>query len=351
MSKKQIVIAIFDDRYVASLELDFLKNAADDIQLETITEENYFNDYFNTAQKIDCLIIDENLYSEAVKRQGISNVFVLTDDTEYSDTDYYTNCISKFSSVKEILHKVYGKLGIKLGNGNKKSGSDSASAIMVYSPVGGVGTSTIAIALCHQLGMLNKKVLYLNMETVQNYQWIFQRDEYLDNGLERYMTRHDTGIVHKIKESVWHYEFDCIKPFRNSRLSYGLDDNDYIFAIQELLKAKIYDYIVIDTSSDFNMLNVKISDICNKVLTVLDQRIYSIYKVQQFLQCINYQDEEKFLFICNKLNDWEQNYLSQFAVNINLIEQIPYIYSEYGCLTLDDIIKNKIAKLAALILL
>lgn len=119
MTRKHIVIAMYDEKYVASLEIGFLKNAYESIRLETITEEGFFEQYFNTPQIIDCLIIDEKLYTENISRQGINQVFVLAGDDSEENKYYYANVISKFSSVKEIIHKVTGKLGISMGIGEK----------------------------------------------------------------------------------------------------------------------------------------------------------------------------------------------------------------------------------------
>ncbi|MBD5096190.1 MAG: AAA family ATPase [Lachnospiraceae bacterium] len=349
MTKKHIVIAMYDEKYVASLEIGFLKNAYESIRLETITEESFFEQYFKTPQIIDCLIIDEKLYTESISRQGINQVFVLVSDDSEENKYQYANVISKFSSVKEIIHKVTGKLGISMGISEKQDGEAGTTLIMVYSPVGGVGKTTAAMALCYQLGLLNKRVIYVNFDTIQNYQWIVNREEYIENGLERYMTRHDISVADKLSEEVWQCGFSCAKPFKSSKLSYGIKNSDYLFAIEELKKTNKYDYIVIDTMSDLGELNLSVLDKCDKVITVMDQSAYGVYKVMKFLECINYQDNEKFMFLCNKYYEGGYDYLQQCPVDI--IEKIPYLYSQNGCLTLDEIKSNGLMKMAALILL
>lgn len=349
MTKKHIVIAMYDEKYVASLEIGFLKNVSESINLETITEESYFEQYFNVSQRIDCLIIDEQLYTENVSRQGISQVFVLVNDDSEEKKDYYANVISKFSSVKEIIHKVTGKLGISLGVNGNQAGETGTISIMVYSPIGGSGKTTIAMALCYQLGCLNKRVLYVNFDTIQNYQWILNKDEYVENGLERYMTRHDTSVADKMSEETWQCGFACAKPFKSSKLSYGIKNSDYLFAIEELKKTNKYDYIVIDTMSDLGELNVNVLDKCDKIITIMEQSAYGVYKIMKFLQCINYQDNEKFMFLCNKYYEEGYDYLSQCPVDV--IEKIPYLYSQNGCLTLEEIKSNSLMKTIALILL
>lgn len=349
MTKQHIVIAMYDEKYVASLEIAFLKNAYESIRLETITEEHFFEQYFKAPQEIDCLIIDEKLYTENISGQGIHQVFVLAGD-DCDESKYYSaNVISKFSSVKEIIHKVTGKLGISMGISEKRDGEASATFIMVYSPIGGAGKTTAAMALCCQLGLLNKRVIYVNFDTIQNYQWIMNREEYIENGLERYMTRHDISVGDKLAEETWQCGFDCAKPFKSSKLSYGIKNSDYLFAMEELKKTNKYDYIVIDAMSDLGELNVSVLDKCDKVITVMDQSAYGVYKVMKFLACINYEDNEKFMFLCNKYYDGGYDYLQQCPVDI--IEKIPYLYSQNGCLTLDEIKSNGFMKRTALILL
>lgn len=57
--------------------------------------------------------------------------------------------------------------------------------IMVYSPVGGVGKTSVALSLCYQLSLLNKNVLYINVGDIQNHPFYLNKEGYVENSFER----------------------------------------------------------------------------------------------------------------------------------------------------------------------
>ena len=69
MAEISIVIASLDQKYLSSLELSFTKKVASNVSLEIITDYQYLLEFFSIPQKIDCLIIDEDLYSETIDKQ------------------------------------------------------------------------------------------------------------------------------------------------------------------------------------------------------------------------------------------------------------------------------------------
>ncbi|MCM1288719.1 MAG: AAA family ATPase [Clostridium sp.] len=301
MAEISIVIASLDRKYLSSLELSFTKKVASNVSLEIITDYEYLLNFFSIPRKIDCLIIDEDLYSEMVDKQHINCVFLFTEQTtdslqRFNNIEY----IYKFSSVKEIFHKVVGKMGLDINNG-KRDGSKSVktSTIMVYSPIGGSGKTIVALGLANQLADLNKKVLYLNVQSLQDFQPMVGDYGYCENGFDRYLMRKDPNVAKEMQRSVVNVGFDCLRGFKGSMLSYGITDEHYIFLIQNLVESKMYDYIIVDSSTEFSSINSKIMSFSDKVVVVATQGRSEEYKINSFIHSIEYS-EDKFLFVCNK---------------------------------------------------
>ncbi len=77
-----------------------------DVDLEVITEELYFSEYFSQARQADALVVGEELYSSELQRHNIGNIFVLIEQIEdYSPSNEMTK-IFKYSSTKEIYNQV-----------------------------------------------------------------------------------------------------------------------------------------------------------------------------------------------------------------------------------------------------
>lgn len=301
MAEISIVIASLDRKYLSSLELSFTKKVTSNVSLEIITDYEYLLNFFSIPQKIDCLIIDEDLYSEMIDKQHINCVFLFTEQTtdslqRFNNIEY----IYKFSSVKEIFLKVVGKMGLDINNGEREgSKSVKTSTIMVYSPIGGSGKTIVALGLANQIADLNKKVLYLNVQSLQDFQPMIGDYGYCENGFDRCLMRKDPNVAKEMQRSVVNVGFDCLRGFKGSTLSYGITDEHYIFLIRNLVESKMYDYIIVDSSTEFSSINSKIMSISDKVVIVATQGQSEEYKINSFMQSIEYS-ENKFLFVCNK---------------------------------------------------
>ena len=109
MSKKNVVIVESDENYISSLEFLLATREEKGISLELISSVEYLKEYLTSSRRIDCLIIDENLLFDAVFRQQIGILFVLS---EHGDQNNRTSdpgnveYIDKYAGVKEIFHKI-----------------------------------------------------------------------------------------------------------------------------------------------------------------------------------------------------------------------------------------------------
>ena len=82
MAKPRIIIADTDAGYIIPLQLKFAEDFFEKVDLEIITDTDYFEALFSTPQKIDILIVSEDLYSTAMQRHNISHIFVMNEQYE-----------------------------------------------------------------------------------------------------------------------------------------------------------------------------------------------------------------------------------------------------------------------------
>lgn len=110
MAKPRIIIADTDISYIIPLQLKFVEDFFEKVELEIITEEDYFETLFSTPQRADILIVSEELYSQAMQRHNISHIFVMNEQYEEEQTaDLNVNHIFKYTSIKEIFNEITGK--------------------------------------------------------------------------------------------------------------------------------------------------------------------------------------------------------------------------------------------------
>ena len=107
MKKPIIVLADTDENYLAPLEEKFIDETGDHIDLEIITDPLFFNEYFSQPQKIDILVISEDLYRTDLHRLNIRYIFLLTEEPDEGGTDdLRCHSIYKYTSTKEIYHRI-----------------------------------------------------------------------------------------------------------------------------------------------------------------------------------------------------------------------------------------------------
>jgi Pyruvate/2-oxoacid:ferredoxin oxidoreductase gamma subunit len=151
MANIKILMADTDDKYLMPLERKFIDGLEDKADLIVITDPGYLKQYFSTPQKLDILIINEELYDVALERHDIANVFILTEE-EKSPRDTETNQIYKYTSVKEIYAEVINKSSAKNASFNN---TEETRVLMIYSPIGGIGKTSVILII--------KNIMLLNI--------------------------------------------------------------------------------------------------------------------------------------------------------------------------------------------
>ena len=110
MAKPRVIIADTDYNYIIPLQLKFVEDYFEEVELEIITDEAYFEALLATPQRAEVMIISEELYSLAIRRHNIAHIFLMTEQYEEDQTaDLNINRIFKYTSIKEIFNEITGK--------------------------------------------------------------------------------------------------------------------------------------------------------------------------------------------------------------------------------------------------
>ena len=87
MNKLSIMLVDTDERYLMPIELKFIEELEDKIDIIVISDEGYLKEYFSTPRNIDILVINENLYSYEFEKHNIGNTFILTEKESQVGTE------------------------------------------------------------------------------------------------------------------------------------------------------------------------------------------------------------------------------------------------------------------------
>lgn len=342
MSISKVIIADTDLNYIAPLQLKFVQNFMDEIELEIITSVNYYEEYFSKPQKAAVLVVSEDLYTAALLKHNIDNIFVMMekyDDSETGETG--VTRLFKYTSIKEIFNEIVGKSASALNAIQKvKQGTQ---IIVVTSANGGAGKTTVAMGLSACLVKNYKKVLYINACRLQTFQYMLENKTPIFSA-ETYakLMDSDSEIYQDVKHVIRQETFSYLPPFRASLLSLGLNYSVYENIIMGAKQSQEYDYIVIDTESTFDVAKAKLLDMADKVVLVSEQSLCSIMAMNALVSNINGITSEKYIFVCNKFAKEKYNALNSPDVEakFNNNEYIEY-FEVNGSLRVEPLSKNK----------
>lgn len=320
MSKPRIIIVDDDMSYVLPLQQKFAEDMFDKVDLEIFTDKEYFEHFLSIPQKATVLIVSERIYTSAVQKHNFRNIFVLTESYEEEDYPNNITILYKYTSMKEIFSVILGKTDGLIEN--EVFSSKEPQLILITSAAGGMGKTTVAMGLAAALSKKYKRVLYLNSDYLQSFQWLLHNHTPInDNEVYMKLAKNDTNVYQSVKHLIRNEIFDYLPPFKNALLSLGLEHSIIAEIAMQAKLSKDYDYIVVDADSCFDLEKLKLIGNADKVMIIMTQHHMAVHSSNQFISNIDITDKEKFVFVCNKYDESHNNSIVllsdmlDFAVN------------------------------------
>ncbi len=351
MAKPRIIIADTDLNYIIPLQLKFVEEFLGKIELEIITDREYFDNLFSTPQRAEILIVSEDLYDSSLQRHNISNLFLMMEQYEEGQTDELNlNRLFKYTSIKEIFNEIVGKSAgaLNIDARDKKE----SQIVLVCSACGGVGKTTVALGISACLTKSFKKVLYISAARLQSFQRILKNTSVISAGdVYAKLSGANENIYSEIKHIIRKEVFSYLPPFKASLMSLGLPYSIYEKIALSVKKSNDYDYIVIDADTTFDEDKARLLNMADKVIVVTEQTNTSVFATNILVSNINGTNSEKYIFVCNNFDKDDDNALIspnmalKFAVN-DYIEHFGH-YDQMRCEELSK--DNGIQKTAFLV--
>lgn len=342
MARPRIIIADTDVNYILSLQLKFIEEFFEKIDLEIITDRNYFENMFESPQRAEVLIVSEDLYDLSIQKHNIGNVFLMTEKNEEEQTaDLNVTRIFKYTSIKEIFNEILGKSASVLNlECNVKQ---ETQIILVYSASGGTGKTTIALGLCKVLANNYKKVLYINASRIQYFQRLLENKTPISStDIYTKLAIANDKIYENIKHIIRNEDFSYMPPFKAPLMSLGLQYSLYKKLALSAKQTKEYDFIIIDADEAFDEDKAELINIADKVMIITKQSKTDVYATNILASYINGIKSEKYAFICNDYDKECDNTLisPSLMLQFSVSEYIEHI-NNLENMTCEDISREK----------
>lgn len=310
MARPRIILADTDVQYLLSIQLKFVEEFFEKIDLEIITDRSYYNQLFESPQKAEVLIISEELYSMDIRKHNIGKVFLLTEEQEEDGTDdLNVEKIFKYSSIQGIFNAIVGKSGSIINI--ESEGKKSPQIIVVTSAAGGAGKTTVAMGMAACLSQNYKKVLYINCGYLQSFGYMLKNPSVIScNEVYSKISRNNVRAYSELQHIIRQEMFSYLPPFKASLISLGISAEIFIQIAEQAKASENYDYIILDTDSVFDSVKTEMLTVADKVVLVTGQDRASILSTNIMIKNINGMSNDKFLFVCNDFNTEASNYFA-----------------------------------------
>lgn len=351
MNKKpRIVVVDTDINYIFALETKFVEEFFGKVDIEIITDANYYRSLFESPQNIDIMIVCEKMYDTNLLKHNIENIFVMTEQ----DGDSYTaqlsaNLMYKYTNIKEIFNKI---VGISADSLKLEKIEQESKLVMFYSANGGTGKTSIALAISEALSKNYKKVLYINASYLQSFASHFKEmTPILSRELYTNFPLDSQDLYSELKAQIKKEQFSYLPPFKAAIISLDIDFSVYAKLAESAKKSDEYDYIILDVDSGFDDEKAKLMELCDKVIIVSEQSAASVYATNLLVSNISKVNTDKFSFICNKYSKEKEKdlILSNIKMKYEVSENLEFI-SNFECSTYKDIPRNSIEKVIVSVL-
>lgn len=352
MAKPRIIIADTDVSYIIPLQLKVVEDFFEKVDLEIITDKDFFETLFSTPQRADILIVSEDLYSQAMQRHNIAHIFVMNEQYEEDQTaDLNVNHIFKYTSIKEIFNEITGKSADVLNI--SKDGKQETQVILFYSASGGAGKTTVAMGVSASLTKNYKRVLYINAARLQVFHHMLENHSAITAAdVYAKLSAPTDNIYSEIKHVIRKELFSYLPPFKAALMSLGLNYSIYEKIIASAKKSGDYDFIIVDADVAFDEDKAMLLNMADKVIVVTNQSLASVLATNLLVSNINGVSTDKYIFICNNFDKEADNALisPNVALKFSVSDYIDH-FVHYVNMKPDDLSKESSIQKAAFLIL
>lgn len=351
MEKPRIIIADTDINYIAPLQFKFVEDFFEKVDVEIITDVEYFEELFSAPQSADILIVSEEFYSQSLQRHNISHIFVMNEQyNEEQTADHNVTPVFKYTSIKEIFNEIIGKSADVL---KEESASQETKIVLFYSASGGTGKTTVAMGIANSLTKGYKRVLYINTERLQTFQYMLNNHTAVtDAVVYSKLSAAAENIYSEIKHVIRKEVFSYLPPFKAALMSLGLSYSVYEKIITSAKKSGEFDYIIVDADMTFDEDKARLLDVADKVVVVMRQTLASVFATNTLVSNINGANTDKYIFICNDFDKEEDNALisPNVTLKFSVSEYVDH-FNHYTSMKPEELSKESSIQKAAFLIM
>lgn len=306
-----------------------------DLSISIFTSLQTFQETI-ARERFDILLFDPDVSEEYLPLSSVKLAVCLYSD-ECKNTARYTECVKtlKYQRVSNIYRDVLREYANKAGGSFGFDSQQNTKLIGVYSPIGGAGKTTFALAFTGKLKSLGNSVLYASTEQLESASAV---NDHSENGM--------AILIEDLSNENVNFKVKLTAISKR-----GMDDMEYLEGFTRLVdyeavtaaevkevferikKESDYQYIVIDMDSNLDAVNRTIFEMADQIVLVERPGELPMRKMELFSQQILVHEQERKLY---KIQNFaESNSVYSDEPDVPVIGKVHH----YGNLKLANIIR------------
>lgn len=276
--KIQLLIAVRDLDYMEHLSQVLSEKYEDTFELSICSSVDHLED-MTRQRRFDVALLDAGL-EHSVNLQSVKMPLLLwSDAAEYSQQTAGVKRIRKYQRISAMVSQIL-ELYSEISDQGVGMDSERTHICVVWSPAGGSGKTTVALAYAAQQATKGKRTVYLNLEPFSSSPVYFQQS---GKGLSSVFGKLD-GNVEMLLQSIRQVDsasgiFYYCRPDNYDDI--GVLNEDEIVMLAKACSHGVEELIV-DLGSVFDQRIYALLDLAETVLLVTDTAQSSQIKLDQF---------------------------------------------------------------------
>lgn len=324
MGRLNLVICDIDEAYTESIVNFLMTNHSQRFQVSSFTKKNLLEGFLNqNSKKIDVLLICPEFYGDDLSKNNITSIVLLASGNMVENIPD-VGVIKKYQHGDKLVGDLINIISDKSEVISLNSvGTKKTKVVAVYSPIGGVGKTTISMCLSKQCAKVGLQVFYLNIEALQSTSFFFNcKGEQNISSILFYIKEKSKNLQLKIEGSR-HIDSDTNVHYfcpPDSMFDIQEVESDEIKKlVSELKDMAQYDIVFVDMSSELNNRNLALLEVCDEIILAFPQDAVSGVKAELFEKELEIIRDRKKIDVSDKITIVLNKYSSHMALEIDTI--------------------------------
>ncbi|MBE5927110.1 MAG: chromosome partitioning protein ParA [Lachnospiraceae bacterium] len=301
--KIKLAVLEKDVNYLKRIASVFESKYADNIQSFIFTDEKLAIEGL-AENKIDVFMANEDFdinIDELPKRCGFAYICDTNDVVELKGC----KAIGKFQKV-DLIYKaiisIYAEVAENTSGANYKDDSKT-KVILFTSPIGGVGTTTMAVACAKYLGR-NSRVMYLNLDPMNEMSLYFEAEGNGDFGDVIFAIKSQNPNLSLKVESATRKDNSGVSYFETTKTALDMTElsSDEITQLINILRLSgSYEYIIVDRPFGIDINDMWIYELAGRIVMLSDGSEISNNKMIRAINALTILQDRKELNLLVKI--------------------------------------------------